>query len=47
MRKQKDTRGEFVIATSGVVVLRDEASRNPKLPTGEVEIQAREGMGPQ
>lgn len=40
--KAKETRGEFVIATTGVVVLRDEASRNPKLPTGEVEVQARE-----
>ncbi|MEP6718127.1 MAG: aspartate--tRNA ligase [bacterium] len=40
--KAKETRGEFVIAVSGEVVRRDEASRNPKLPTGEVEVQARE-----
>ncbi|MFN2498602.1 MAG: aspartate--tRNA ligase [Pyrinomonadaceae bacterium] len=40
--KAKETRGEFVIATTGVVVQRDEPSRNPKLPTGEVEVQARE-----
>ena len=40
--KAKEARGEFVMATTGVVVLRDEASRNPKLPTGEVEVQARE-----
>jgi aspartyl-tRNA synthetase len=40
--KAKDSRSEFVIAVSGEVVLRDEASRNPKLPTGEVEVQARE-----
>src|SRR5712691_5568757 len=40
--KAKETRGEFVIAVTGKVVLRDQASRNPKLPTGEVEVQARE-----
>jgi aspartyl-tRNA synthetase len=40
--KAKESRSEFVIAVSGEVVLRDEASRNPKLPTGEVEVQARE-----
>ena len=40
--KAKESRGEFVIAVKGNVVLRDEASRNPKLPTGEVEVQARE-----
>jgi aspartyl-tRNA synthetase len=40
--KAKESRGEFVIAVTGQVVLRDEASRNPKLPTGEVEVQARE-----
>jgi aspartyl-tRNA synthetase len=40
--KAKESRSEFVIAVTGEVVLRDEASRNPKLPTGEVEVQARE-----
>ena len=40
--KAKESRGEFVIAVTGQVVLRDETSRNPKLPTGEVEVQARE-----
>ena len=40
--KAKESRSEFVIAVSGAVVLRDEASRNPKLPTGGVEVQARE-----
>ncbi|MEP6741043.1 MAG: aspartate--tRNA ligase [bacterium] len=40
--KAKESRSEFVIAVTGNVVLRDEASRNPKLPTGEVEVQARE-----
>lgn len=40
--KAKESRSEFVIAVTGDVVLRDEASRNPKLPTGEVEVQARE-----
>jgi aspartyl-tRNA synthetase len=40
--KAKESRSEFVIAVTGDVVRRDEASRNPKLPTGEVEVQARE-----
>ncbi|MEK6280129.1 MAG: aspartate--tRNA ligase [Acidobacteriota bacterium] len=40
--KAKEARGEFVIAVVGDVVLRDQASRNPKLPTGEVEVHARE-----
>jgi len=40
--KAKEARSEFVIAVTGEVVLRDQASRNPKLPTGEVEVQARE-----
>ena len=40
--KAKESRGEFVIAVTGEVVLRDETSRNSKLPTGEVEVQARE-----
>jgi aspartyl-tRNA synthetase len=40
--KAKESRSEFVIAVTGKVVRRDEASRNPKLPTGEVEVQARE-----
>ncbi|HKP45922.1 MAG TPA: aspartate--tRNA ligase [Pyrinomonadaceae bacterium] len=40
--KAKEARGEFVIAVSGEVVLRDEASRNPKLQTGDVEVRARE-----
>ena len=40
--KAKEARGEFVIAVVGDVVERDQASRNPKLPTGEVEIHARE-----
>jgi aspartyl-tRNA synthetase len=40
--KAKDVRGEYVIAVIGEVVLRDENSRNPKLETGDVEVQARE-----
>ena len=40
--KAKEARGEFVIAVVGEVVLRDQASRNPKLPTGDVEVRARE-----
>ncbi|HBB94265.1 MAG TPA: aspartate--tRNA ligase [Blastocatellia bacterium] len=40
--KAKEVRGEYVIAVIGEVVLRDETARNPKLATGDVEIQAAE-----
>ncbi|HEY3104707.1 MAG TPA: aspartate--tRNA ligase [Pyrinomonadaceae bacterium] len=40
--KAKDVRGEYVLAVIGEVVLRDEGARNPKLATGEVEVQATE-----
>lgn len=40
--KAKDVRGEYVIAVLGEVVLRDEGARNPKLASGEVEVQTRE-----
>ncbi len=40
--KAKEARGEYVIAVNGAVLLRDEASRNSKLPTGDVEVRAAE-----
>src|SRR6476620_4738228 len=40
--KAKEVRGEYVIAAIGHVVLRDETARNPKLATGDVEVQATE-----
>ncbi len=40
--KAKEVRGEFVIAVTGEVTLREESQRNPKLETGEVEVHARE-----
>jgi aspartyl-tRNA synthetase len=40
--KTKDVRGEYVLAVIGQVVLRDENSRNPKIATGEIEVQAQE-----
>ena len=40
--KAKDVRGEYVIAVTGDVKLRDESQRNPKLATGEVEVHASE-----
>src|SRR5437763_1004713 len=40
--KAKEVRGEYVVAAIGEVVLRDQSSINPKLATGEVEIQAAE-----
>jgi aspartyl-tRNA synthetase len=38
--KAKEVRGEYVLAVTGEVVMRDESARNPKLTTGEVEVQA-------
>lgn len=40
--KAKEVRNEYVLVAIGEVVLRDESARNPKLSTGEVEIQATE-----
>jgi len=40
--RAKEARGEYVIAVTGKVLLRDEASRNTKLPTGDVEVRAAE-----
>ena len=40
--KAKEVRGEYVLAIIGEVVLRDEGARNPKLATGDVEVQATE-----
>src|ERR687894_1292403 len=40
--RAKEVRGEYVIAVRGEVVPRAEAARNPKLGTGDVEVQARE-----
>ena len=40
--KAKDVRGEYVLAVIGEVVLRDEGARNPKIATGDIEVQANE-----
>ena len=40
--KAKDLRGEFVIAVTGEVVSRAENTRNPRIATGDIEVQARE-----
>ncbi|HEU4795295.1 MAG TPA: amino acid--tRNA ligase-related protein, partial [Pyrinomonadaceae bacterium] len=40
--RAKELRNEYVIAVMGTVVLRAENTRNPKLPTGDVEVQARQ-----
>src|SRR5467141_2610921 len=40
--KAKEVRGEYVLAITGDVVLRDASARNSKLATGDVEVQATE-----
>ncbi|MGB7921963.1 MAG: aspartate--tRNA ligase [Pyrinomonadaceae bacterium] len=40
--KAKEVRGEYVIAVTGEVVLREAGQRNPKIATGDVEVSARE-----
>ena len=40
--KAKELRGEYVIAVTGEVVMRDEHTRNPKIPTGDIEVHATE-----
>jgi aspartyl-tRNA synthetase len=40
--RAKTTRGEYVIAVTGEVVLRQEGQRNAKIATGEVEVKAHE-----
>ncbi|HKS10399.1 MAG TPA: aspartate--tRNA ligase [Pyrinomonadaceae bacterium] len=40
--KAKELRGEYVIAVTGNVVMRDANTRNPKLATGDVEVHATE-----
>jgi aspartyl-tRNA synthetase len=40
--KAEGIRSEFVLAVQGVIVPRDPEAINPKLPTGEIEMQVRE-----
>jgi aspartyl-tRNA synthetase len=40
--RAKELRGEYVIAVKGNVVARAENTRNPKLTTGDVEVQAQQ-----
>jgi aspartyl-tRNA synthetase len=40
--KAKEVRGEYVLVVMGEVVMRDASARNPKLTTGDVEVQATE-----
>src|SRR3954462_10349706 len=38
--KAKDVRGEYVIAVTGAVVSRSQNTRNSKIATGDIEVQA-------
>ena len=40
--RAKELRGEYVIAVTGTVVARSENTRNLKLATGDVEVQAKQ-----
>ncbi|MCA1636261.1 MAG: aspartate--tRNA ligase [Acidobacteria bacterium] len=40
--RAKELRGEYVVAVRGEVVPRSEATRNPRLSTGDIEVRARE-----
>jgi aspartyl-tRNA synthetase len=40
--RAKDVRGEYVIAVTGEVTVRDESQRNAKIATGKVEVHARQ-----
>ncbi|HEX7312988.1 MAG TPA: aspartate--tRNA ligase [Pyrinomonadaceae bacterium] len=40
--RAKEVRGEYVIAVRGRVEARDESVRNPKLPTGDIDVRALE-----
>ena len=40
--KAKELRGEYVIAVTGNVVMREENTRNPKIVTGDVEVHVTE-----
>jgi len=40
--RAKEVRGEYVIAVTGEVVLRESGQRNAKIDTGDVEVAARE-----
>lgn len=40
--KAKELRGEYVIAVTGKVVMREANTRNPKIATGDVEVHASE-----
>lgn len=42
LNKSKKVRMENVVAVKGIVKERDEKSRNPQLPTGDVEVIAKE-----
>ena len=38
--KVESLRNEYVIAVSGLVVERSEETKNPKIPTGDIELSA-------
>ena len=41
-KKAETVRSEYVLAVKGIIVKRDPETVNPKIPTGEIEVSAKQ-----